>query len=125
MPKTATAANPRKEPAASADLLAIEPPRPDLAALERVEVTDDVVQFAFECVMALAPGFSRAVIEAAERHVRETYGNQEVWIRLRRDLQRRNAQIVREYLAGERVQYLARKYELTERHVLRIVKAKG
>lgn len=106
-------------------LTSVGPPPPDLAALERVEVTDDVVHFAFECIMALAPGFNQAVIEAAERHVRATYGNQEVWIRLRRDLQRRNQQIVREYLAGERIAYLSRRHGLTERRILQIVKAQG
>lgn len=95
------------------------------ASLDQVEHTDDVVEFTLRCVMALAPSLSAAVVASAEQHVRSVFGGDEVWVSKRRDLARRNESIMREYLAGERIAYLSRKHHISERHVIRIVKATG
>lgn len=91
-------------------------------ALASVEHTDDVVEYTLRCIMALAPRLNAAVVRAAEAQVREVFGGDEVWVGRRPDLQNRNASIRRDYLAGERVALLARRYQLTQRHVLRIIK---
>lgn len=93
--------------------------------LDHVEHTDDVVEFTLRCVLALAPSLSQAIVAAAEQHVRHVFGGDEVWVSKRRDLVRRNSEIMREYLAGERISYLSRKHEISERHVMRIIKTGG
>lgn len=93
-----------------------------IPCLDHVEHTDDVVEFTLRCVLALAPSLSRAIVDAAEQHVRQVFGGDEVWVSKRRNLACRNAEIMREYLAGERISYLSRKYRITERRVMQIIK---
>ncbi len=97
----------------------------DQQALATVEHSDDVVEYTLRCVMALAPRLNAAVLRAAEAQVREVFGGDEVWVGRRPDLLSRNDAIRRDYLAGERVALLSRRYQLTQRHVLRIIKGQG
>jgi Mor family transcriptional regulator len=99
--------------------------KPNLEALQSVEHTDDVVEYTLRCVLALAPTLSEAVVRAADEHVRELFGGDEVWVGKRKDLATRNASIMRDYLAGERVGLLSRRYGISERHVIRVVKGVG
>lgn len=105
------------------DLLTAADPAPDCAAaLAQVAHTDDVVEYTLRCVLALAPGLSEAVARQAGERVRSVFGGDEVWVSKRPDLTRRNAAIVRDYLAGERLGLLSRRYELSERRILQIIK---
>ncbi len=91
-------------------------------ALDKIEHTDDVVEYTLRCVLALAPTLSEAVTRAAEAHVRQMFGGDEVWVSKRRDIATRNSNILRDYLTGERISLLSRRYGLSERHVLRVIK---
>lgn len=104
--------------------LDVAAPPPDLSAvLARVEHTDDVVEYTLRVVMAIAPGFSAAVREAAERHVRELFGGSQVYVPRRAGDGRasRNDAIRRDYRNGERIGLLARRYGLSPAQIWRIV----
>ena len=108
----------------AADTGKTAPQPPDLSAvLARVEHTDDVVDYTLRVVFALAPQFEAAVREAADRHVRELFGGSRVYVPRRTGDGRaeRNDQIRRDYRAGERIGFLARRYGLSETQVWRIV----
>lgn len=87
-------------------------------------VTDDIVQDMLSLVMSLAPNFTQALADQVDAQVRERWGGDEPYIARRRGEGRsaRNAAIRRDYLAGERLGLLERRYGLSERQLLRIVK---
>lgn len=111
-----------KTPAPAAQPTA-QPPADLSAALAAVEHTDDVVEYTLRVVMAMAPGFSAAAREAAERHVRELFGGSQVYVPRRTGDGRaeRNDQIRRDHRAGERIGLLARRYGLSPAQIWRIV----
>lgn len=93
--------------------------------LAAVPVTDDVVAYTLACVLALAPRTSTAMVTTVERQVRDIFGGYEVWVtraaaQLRAD---RDQKIRRDYLAGERLELLQRRYSLSKRRLLQIVKS--
>lgn len=96
-------------------------------ALADVEHTDDVVEYTLRCVLALAPSLSEAVARTAEAHVREMFGGEEIWLSRKefrlQDRIRRDEAIMRDYRAGERIGLLSRRYQLSERRILQIIKA--
>lgn len=94
--------------------------RPNPDALASVEYTDDVVEFMLRCLVAVEPRMSEEVTQALERHVRHHFG--ETVESRRRVIAQRNAAIVRDYLSGERIGLLSRRYRLSERRILQIVK---
>lgn len=103
----------------------ITPPAP---ALAHVPHTDDVVEYTLRCVLALAPGLT-AAIQAhirthTNQHVREVFGGDRVYIaRLPgKGLSVRNAQIRRDYKAGERIPLLERRYALSATRLWQIIK---
>ena len=93
------------------------------AVLAAVGYTDDVVEYTLRVVMAIAPGFSAAAREAAERHVRELFGGSQVYVPRRAGDGRalRNDAIRRDYRNGERIGLLARRYGLSPAQIWRIV----
>lgn len=99
--------------------------KPDaLQRLAEVPVTDDIVQYTLACVMALAPRTSAALQAAVDRQVRDAFGGDEVWIadgaaQLRKE---RDDKIKRDYLAGERIELLERRYKLGRRRIFQILK---
>lgn len=95
------------------------------SVLESVEYTDDVVEYMFRCLLAMSPQFSDAVRQSAERHVREMFGGSRVYIARRGGdgTAERNAAIVRDYLKGERLSFLERRYQLSQRRILQIIKS--
>lgn len=93
--------------------------------LAAVPVTDDVVAYTLACLLALAPRTSAAMVQTVERQVRDVFGGDEVWVasaaaQLRAD---RDQKIRRDYLAGERLELLQRRYSLSKRRLLQIVKS--
>jgi len=74
-----------------------------------------------------APSFYDALpaLKGVETSVRADWGGDRVFIAKRSGEvhSNRNSRIFRDYLAGERVKLLSRRYELSERQVLRIIKA--
>jgi Mor family transcriptional regulator len=67
------------------------------------------------------------LVKGVEADIRADWGGDRVFIAKRRSEghSNRNSRIFRDYLAGERVKLLSRRYELSERQVLRIVKQPG
>ncbi|QRY31807.1 hypothetical protein JVX96_00280 [Variovorax sp. PDNC026] len=65
------------------------------------------------------------LVKGVEADIRADWGSDRVFIAKRcgEGYGNRNSRIFRDYLAGERVKLLSRRYELSERQVLRIVKA--
>lgn len=107
----------------SVDHPAALPPAALQARLAQIPPTEDVVDYTLQVVFALAPQFEAAVREAADRHVRELFGGSRVYVPRRTVDGRaeRNDQIRRDYRAGERIGFLARRYGLSETQVWRIV----
>lgn len=116
--KAQTQANPQPQP----DL--ITPPEPTLADVPH---TDDVVEYTLRCVLAMAPGLTAAIqahIKAsAGQHVREVFGGERVYITRKPGEGRsaRNAQIRRDYKAGERIPLLERRYALSAARLWQII----
>lgn len=109
----------------AADTGKTEPSLPDLSAvMAMVEYSDDVVEYTLRVVMAMAPDFSAAVREAAERHVREMFGGSHVYVPRRAGDGRalRNDAIRSDYRSGERIGLLARRYHLSPTQIWRIVR---
>lgn len=94
------------------------------SSLESVEYTDDVVEYMFRCLLAMSPQFTEAVRQSTERHVREMFGGSRVYIARRSGdgTAERNAAILRDYLRGERLSLLERRYGLSQRRILQIIK---
>jgi len=65
------------------------------------------------------------LVQGVEADIRADWGGDRVFIAKRRSEGHggRNSRIFRDYLAGERVKLLSRRYELSERQVLRIIKS--
>lgn len=93
-------------------------------ALAAVPHTDDVVEYAMRCVLALAPQLNQAVIDAAARQVRGTFGGERAYIGRKQGEGRsaRNEQIRRDYRNGERIPLLMRRYGLGRTQLHEILK---
>lgn len=97
--------------------------RPNAELLQRVEYTDDPVEFTLRCVAALAPGVTDTVARAAEEHVRHFFG--ESAESRARVFEARNEQIRRLHQHGERPGFIARRYGLSRSQVHRILGSAG
>lgn len=66
------------------------------------------------------------IAERVEGEVRMDWGGDRVFIARKngRDHSERNSRIMRDYLTGERLALLGRRYALTERRLLQIIKTK-
>jgi Mor family transcriptional regulator len=85
---------------------------------------NDIIDDIFAAVIDLAPAFKEKLLQL-KREKRDAWAGDRPFI-ARRDGEgrsQRNEAIVRDYLRGERVALLSRRYEITERHVLRVLKA--
>jgi Mor family transcriptional regulator len=92
--------------------------------LQKVEHTDDVVEYTIRCVLAMAPALSAAmhrhIEEAAGAQVKLVFGGERHYI-TSRDNSRRDAQIRSDYQAGERIPLLERRYRLKKSRLLEII----
>jgi Mor family transcriptional regulator len=96
---------------------------------ELVEVmpTDDVVEYTLRCVLAMAPQLTAAIQESirqgVNKQVRAMFGGERAYISRRPGEGRfaRNAQIRRDYKAGERIPLLQRRYGLSESRLWQII----
>ncbi len=93
------------------------------SCLAGVKHADDVVEYTLRVVMAMAPNFSLAVRDAAERHVRDMFGGSQVYVPRRAGGGRaeRNIAIRRDHHSGERIGLLARRYGLSAAQIWRTV----
>lgn len=93
------------------------------AALQTVPHSDDIVEYMLQCVLALAPSLNQAVLDAADKHMREVWGGDRPYIARRSGdgLSARNAAIRRDHQAGERIPLLMRRYGLSRFQLHRIL----
>lgn len=104
------------------------PATPDpLPTLGAIQHTDDVVEYTLNCVLAMAPGLSEAIRQhikkATNDHVRSLFGGERAYVSRRPGDGRfaRNAQIRRDYKAGERIPLLQRRYNLSPARLWQII----
>lgn len=96
--------------------------------LPNLDIPDDIVDDVLRRVIEMAPSFSAALAKQIAKEVRHDWAGDRarVCYIARRDEEVRSARneaIRREYRAGERTGFLARRYGLSERRILQIVKA--
>lgn len=102
---------------------AIKPAPTD--ALASIAHSDDVIEYTLACVLAMAPQLSAAIVQQASAQVREVFGGDRVYISRRagEGTSARNAQIKRDYLAGEHIPLLERRYGLKRSRLWEIIKS--
>jgi Mor family transcriptional regulator len=85
---------------------------------------NDFVQNVLSVVAKLVPGLNAETISKADAAVRERWGGDRPYIarRVGAGYSQRDAAIRRDYLAGERFELLERRYGLTRRRLMQIVK---
>jgi Mor family transcriptional regulator len=109
-------------------------PTPTQAQITRtlslVPVTEDVIEYTIACALALSPPEIRAELRAhialhASQQARRIFGGDRLYIGLKvgEGNSARNAQIKRDYLAGEHIPLLERRYKLSPAHLWRIIKS--
>jgi Mor family transcriptional regulator len=98
--------------------------KPNLA---EVPHTDDVVEYTLRCVLAMAPELTEAIRQSIQKDVSEqvrgVFGGERAYISRRPGEGRfaRNAQIRRDYKAGERIPLLQRRYGLSPARLWQII----
>lgn len=93
-------------------------------AMPQPHADDDFVDDVLALVARLVPGMTPEHAAQAAQAVRERWGGDRPFIARRAGEGRsgRNEQIRRDYLRGERLALLERRYGLSQRHLIRIVK---
>lgn len=92
-----------------------------------VQHTDDVVEYTLRCVLAMAPQLTEAIRQHIRQgvndQVRSVFGGERAYISRRPGEGRfaRNAQIRRDYKAGERIPLLQRRYGLSAARLWQII----
>lgn len=100
------------------------PAQPMLASVPH---SDDIVEYTLRCVLAMAPQLTEAIRQGiqsnVDRQVREVFGGERAYISRRPGEGRfvRNAQIRRDYKAGERIPLLMRRYGLSAARLWQII----
>ncbi|MDO9277138.1 MAG: hypothetical protein Q7U05_01065 [Polaromonas sp.] len=84
----------------------------------------DIIDDLLARVIALAPGFSAALAAQVNREIRDRWACERPYISRRAGEGRstRNEQIKRDYLAGERMALLERRYQLKSTRLWEIIK---
>ena len=78
------------------------------------------------CERLVRAGVPKDVVEPVIDEVREDYGGDKAWVaqyseRVRERLNARNMQLYRDWQRGERIEYLARKYNISKKRVYAII----
>jgi Mor family transcriptional regulator len=91
----------------------------------KTDIVLDILGRLQEALAAAKGELTPELVKVLEADIRAEWGGDRVFIAKRRGEGHgnRNSRIFRDYLAGERVKLLSRRYELSERQVMRIVKA--
>ena len=104
---------------------------PDIAALQSVPVTEDVIEYTIACALALSPPAMRAelrthIAQHASQQARRVFGGDRMYISKRagEGKSTRNADIKRDYWQrGEHIPLLERRYGLSARQIWYIIKS--
>lgn len=103
------------------------PTSPHHIPLDQVAHTDDVVDYTLRCVLAMAPQLTEAIRQSirtnVNKQVRDIFGGERAYISRRTGEGRfaRNAQIRRDYKAGEHIPLLQRRYGLSKPRIWEII----
>jgi Mor family transcriptional regulator len=86
---------------------------------------NDIIDDILRRVIAMAPGFSAALAAQVDKEARQQWGGDRPYISLRKGAghSRRNAAIKRDYLAGEQIPFLERRYALSNTRIWEIIKS--
>ncbi len=86
---------------------------------------NDIIDDILRRIIALTPGFTAAMAAQVDKQVREQWGGDRPYISLRRGggASSRNAAIKRDYLAGEHIPLLERRYKLGKSRLWEIIKS--
>jgi Mor family transcriptional regulator len=100
------------------------------ALLAAVTLTDDVIEYTIACALALSPPELRAELRQymalhASKQARRVFGGDRVYIAIRagEGHSSRNAAIKRDYLAGEHLNLLERRYGIKRSRLWEIIKS--
>lgn len=96
---------------------------------KKAKLQDDIIDDVLRRVAQAMPSFNEVLAEQIAHDVRHEWAGATTRICYiaRRDddvRSRRNEAIIRDYLAGERIALLQRRYHLTARRILQIIKNK-
>lgn len=88
------------------------------------DISDDIVQDMLALVMSLSPAFTQALADQADLELRQRWGGDRPYIARRRGEghSTRNGNIRADYQRGERITFLMRRYGLSKRRILQILK---
>ena len=86
---------------------------------------NDIIDDILRRVIAMAPGFSAALAMQIDKEARAKWGGDRPYIGIRSGAgtSSRNAAIKRDYLAGERILLLERRYKLSNTRIWEIIKS--
>jgi Mor family transcriptional regulator len=100
------------------------------ATLAAVALTDDVIEYTIACALALSPPELRAELRQhialhASKQARKVFGGDRVYISIKagEGHSNRNAAIKRDYLAGEHMHLLERRYGIKRTRLFEIIKS--
>lgn len=100
------------------------------ATLAAVALSDDVIEYTIACALALSPPELRAEIRQhialhASKQARRVFGGDRVYIAIRagEGHSSRNDAIKRDYLAGEHMHLLERRYGIGRSRLFEIIKS--
>lgn len=94
--------------------------------LEDLDQTGDIIEDTLRVCLALAPGFSAALAKQIDAEVRARWAGDRPYIAAHAGEGRstRNDAIIKSYIAGDHINFLARRHGLTPRRILQIIKGK-
>lgn len=97
--------------------------QPDLIIEPFEPNENDIIDDILRRVVAMAPGFSAALAAQVDKEARQQWGGDRPYISIRRGAGKssRNAAIKRDYLAGERIPLLERRYQLSGPRIWQII----
>lgn len=100
------------------------------AALAAVAMTEDVIEYTIACALALSPPELRAELRQhiathASKQARRVFGGDRVYIGIKagQGHSSRNEAIKRDYLAGEHIPLLERRYGVKRSRLWEIIKS--
>lgn len=99
---------------------------PGAKAADAAEPCNDIIEDVLRVCLAMAPGFTEALVRQIDAKVRQDWACETVYIAEATGKSRRsrNDVILKEYKSGEQVAFLSRRHGLSERRILQIIKGK-
>lgn len=89
------------------------------------DLISDIMQRITEACAKNEGKISESIIENVEKNIRQDWGGDRYFVAKHKsggDHSERNSRIMRDYLKGERLQLLERRYQLSSRRILQIIR---